>query len=78
MENSSLPQAVLKFFWGDDIRELSWEKYRVYITKTLLEKGDVSALRWLLKRADKDDIRQVLATKKLDKKSQNFWNLYLS
>jgi succinate dehydrogenase flavin-adding protein (antitoxin of CptAB toxin-antitoxin module) len=73
-----LPQNVLKFFWGDNLSELNWESHKEYITKTLLEKGDKDAIRWLFERTDKDYLKKIVKEKRLDKKSENFWNLYLS
>lgn len=75
---NDLPQNVLKFFWGDSLNELSWEKHKEYITKTLLEKGDKDALSWLFERTDKDYLKKIVKEKRLDKKSENFWNIYLS
>ena len=75
---NELPQNVLKFFWGDSLNELSWEKHKEYITKTLLEKGDKDALSWLFERTDKNYLIKIVKEKRLDKKSENFWNIYLS
>jgi len=73
-----LPQNVLKFFWGDNLDELSWEKHKEYITKTLLEKGDKVALSWLFERTNRTYLKKIVKEKRLDKKSANFWNIYLS
>ena len=75
---NDLPQCVLKFFWGDDLRDLNWENHKDYIAKTLLEKGDKDALRWLFERTDKSFLKKIVHEKRLDKKSENFWNIYLS
>jgi len=75
---NDLPQNVLKFFWGDSLDELNWENHKEYITKTLLEKGDKDALNWLFERTDKSYLKKIVREKKLDKKSENFWNIYLS
>lgn len=73
-----LPKNVLKFFWGDSLNELRWETHKAYITKILLEKGDKTALTWLFEKTDKDYLKKIVREKKLDKKSENFWNIYLS
>jgi len=75
---NKLPDGVLKYFWGDSLEELSWKRHKHYIAKTLLEKGDRNALKWLLGIADKKYLRTLVNEKKLDKKSKNFWNIYLS
>ncbi len=41
------PRSVGRYFWGDNLHEISLEKQAKYITQTLLEKGDTDAVRWL-------------------------------
>lgn len=75
---SSLPKFVTKYFWGDDLSELSWEKHRKYITKTLLEKGDRKGTSWLIRIIGKQKLADQIASLKLSSKSAGFWKLYLS
>ena len=75
---NDLPESVLKFFWGDKLEELDWEKHKKYITKTILEKGDKTAIRWLLQRVNKSYIKSLVSEKKMDPKSENFWSIYVS
>lgn len=77
MQNS-LPKNLYKYFWGDDLSELSWQKHQKYITQTLLEKGDREAANWLLTSVDKSKLLAQLPKLKLSPKSRNFWNIYLS
>lgn len=74
----SLPKKVLKFFWGDRLEELSWKKHKNYIAKTILEKGDKEAVKWLLSKADRKYLKTLVKEKGFDLKSKNFWNIYLS
>ena len=74
----SLPKNVLKFFWGDSLEELDWNKHKKYIAKTILEKGDREAVKWLLGKTDKKYLKTLVEEKGLDLKSKNFWNIYLS
>ena len=76
--NKPLPKGIKKYFWGDDLKELDWENNRDYITKTLLEKGDSEAIRWLLKEVDSKYLKKIVEEKKLDPKSENYWRLYLT
>ena len=48
-----------------------------YIVETLLNRGDQKAVAWLLDMADRDLLRSVLMSGKLNKKSAFFWSLYL-
>ena len=75
---NNLPNNVLKFFWGDRLKELSWGKHKDYIAKTILEKGDKQAVKWLLEKADKKYLKTIVKENELDLKSKNFWNIYLS
>ena len=75
---SGLPSYVTKYFWGDDLKELSWKKHRKYVTKTILNKGDKKAAGWLFGQMNKLSLKRILPSLKLDKKSANFWKIYLS
>jgi len=75
---SSLPKFITKYFWGDNLSELSWEQHSQYISKTLLEKGNKKAISWLMKRVNKQKLFNQLTFLKLNPKSANFWRLYLS
>lgn len=73
-----LPEGVQKYFWGDDLGELSWEKHKDYIVQNLLNKGDEKAVAWLLGLMSRDELRGLLPSLKLEPKSANFWKVYLS
>lgn len=72
-----LPSSVTRYFWGDELDDLDWERHRDYITKTILERGDWESVRWLIGKAGRDYLKQVVKEKKLEPKSKNFWNIYL-
>ena len=78
MSTTILPSFLHKYFWGDTISELDVNKNKKYIVQTLLEKGNIDALHWLLSTIDKKTIKDLLSTMRLSKKSTNFWNIYLS
>ena len=69
---------MVKYFWGDDLKDLSWVKHQNYIIQTILEKGDRKAVRWLMKKINKKDLKNTLPHLKLDSKSKNFWHFYLA
>ena len=75
---NGLPRSVLIFFWGDKLKDLNWEKHKKYIAKTLLEKGNRESINWLLRKADRAYLRGVVKNERLDPKSKNFWEIYLS
>lgn len=74
----TLPDYVTKYFWGDDLSDLSWEKHQKYIVQTILNKGDGKAAGWLLDTLDKNTLKASLNNYKLDKRSANFWKFYLA
>jgi hypothetical protein len=73
-----LPLEAQKYFWGDDLSDLSWEKHKNYIVQTLLEKGDLVSVRWLFTKISKEEVRLLLPDLHLQPKSSNFWKIYLS
>jgi len=73
-----IPESAKKYFWGDNLHDLSWPKHKKYIIQTLLEKGNTPSLHWLFSHVSRDEIKGMLPTLRLPKKSSNFWNIYLS
>jgi hypothetical protein len=73
----TLPKDVIKYFWGDNLADLSWKKHQKYIITTLLERGDKKAVAWLLRKVGKNKIKRSLSSLKLTPKSVNFWKLIL-
>lgn len=74
---SRLPGHITKYFWGDDLSELSWDKHAKYLTETILNHGDIKALAWLFERTEKKQLKNHLDTYRLNPKSANFWKIYL-
>jgi hypothetical protein len=75
--SGQIPPQVAKYFWGDDLQKLSWPAHQAYITQTILEKGDLPAVKWLLQQSNRDEIKRQLPKFKLSPKSANFWRVYL-
>lgn len=73
-----LPSILKKYFWGDDLKDISWSLHKKYIIQTLLEKGGSGAIRWLFSSVNKVQLVEILPKLKLSKKSLNFWKIYLS
>ena len=77
-KKQALPKFILKYFWGDDLHDLKWSRHQDYIAQTILEKGDLEALKWIFSKLSKKQLRSDLNQFKLSEKSKNFWSLYLS
>ena len=75
--NDKLPGQIKKYFWGDNLEELTWTKHKKYIIQTLLDRGDADALRWLFTKTNRSELQQLLPLLKLQSKSANFWQIYL-
>jgi len=73
-----IPNCVKKYFWGDDLAQLSWEKHKKYIIKTLLNDGDRKSVSWLFTKINKSALKKQLKIIELDSKSANFWSKYFS
>ncbi len=74
----SLPNFAARYFWGDNLEELDHQKHAKYIVQTILERGDVEALRWLSATYTLPTIKALLPKLKLSEKSANFWRRYLA
>ena len=78
MLNQQIPPHITKYFWGDNLDQLSVQKNKTYIIQTILEKGDQKAIKWLFSTIDKQAVKSSLHSIRLDKKSNHFWHIYLS
>jgi len=69
-----LPSFLKKYFWDVDFTALKQKKYEQFIAKRILERGDVKAVRWLLKNIPEKAIKEtVLSCRQLSSKTANFW-----
>lgn len=75
---TTLPDYVTKYFWGDDLDELSWEKHQKYVTETILNRGNTEAVNWLFGKVEKKRLASELSIYRLNPKSANFWKVYLA
>jgi hypothetical protein len=73
----TLPNQFHTFFCGDDLSQLNWDDHKIYITKTIMEKGNLEAVRWLRSSADISTLRDALQTK-IDPVTKRFWEVVLS
>ena len=67
-----------KYFWGDDLNELNWEKHSQYIIQTLLDKGDSASVTWLFEQIPSQEVLKMLPSLTLSSQTRNFWEIYLS
>ena len=74
----SMPSQAKKYFWGDNLDQLDLVTHQKYIAQTLLEKGDLASVSWLLNILTPKKLGRMLPRLKLSDKSRNFWAIYLS
>ncbi|HAU99443.1 MAG TPA: hypothetical protein DCW55_04430 [Candidatus Pacebacteria bacterium] len=72
-----IPDSVARYFWGDNLKDLSWVSHQKYMIETILENGDEHAVRWLFMKISKTSLLSLLPRLRLSAKSRNFWNFYL-
>ena len=69
-----MPQFLERYFWDVDFYSLDLQKDAYFIIERILEEGDIKAIKWMLRTFSPKTIKKVLQTsKKLSKKSANFW-----
>lgn len=74
-----LPKEFKQYFWDIDFAKLNPAKYPIFIQERLFEYGSPSALRWLLAHFNKEELsRTIRKTRKLPKKTVNYWTNYLN
>lgn len=76
--STQLPEYLKRYFWGDDLTDLTLQRNSSYIIQVVLERGDNQALHWLFSTFSKQTIKNILPKMRLSKKSEVFWNVYLS
>lgn len=71
---SQLPQFLKPYFWDVDFTKLQVKTHTFFIIKRVLDRGNLSEIRWLLKTYGKSEIKKVvMSTKDLSRPTGNFW-----
>jgi uncharacterized radical SAM superfamily Fe-S cluster-containing enzyme len=64
-------------FW--DSEKLDINKNKKHIVERILAFGDVDDFVWMMKKYDKEEVKEIfLNSRRLDKKSINFWQYYFN
>jgi len=75
---SEVPSLFQKYFWDSGEFKIKLKNSR-YVINRLLDKGDLSAIKWVLKNFPKDLIIKTVKTRRdWQKKSANFWAVYFN
>lgn len=66
------------YFWDVDVKKLDPEKKPYFIINRLLDKGDFEAARWVMKKYNKEQIKETFKKiRDFNAKVGNFWALFL-
>ena len=73
-EKAKLPESLRSCFWDVAFEELGVEKSSFLIIKRVLDRGNLSDIRWLVATYGEDEIRKVvMETRDLARPTGNFW-----
>ncbi len=77
--NEQLPETFEKYFWDCNFNELSLDKYKKFIVERILNYGDMEAVRYILKKVNKTELKNIIFnSKNLNNKTKNFWKIMLN
>jgi hypothetical protein len=73
-ENTQAPEFLRTYFWDVEFEELQIKKNAFFVIKRVLDRGNLSDIRWLIKTYGKDEIKKVvMETRDLARPTGNFW-----
>jgi len=65
-------------FWDIEPDRLDLQRNKEYVIERILELGDERAVRWLFSKYPRSEIIKVLASsRRISRKSANYWSLIL-
>ena len=71
---NKLPASMKEYFWDVDFDNLSVEADSFFITKRVLDRGNLENINWVILQYGNDKIKEVLTTSRdLSRKTANFW-----
>jgi hypothetical protein len=77
---AALPRFLRPLFWEYDFARLSWDRDRDLVISRVLAEGDLDAIRWLIERLGKPELRRWIEARQgrgLDARQLRFWELIL-
>lgn len=70
-----IPKLFQKFFWDYDINDINHIAHKQFIIERLLEKGTISAIKWIKQNYTSNDIIYIVNhSPNLSAQTKNFWN----
>ncbi len=68
-----LPSKVKRFFWDINTSNSNPSLHKKYYIQRILEKGDKSAVTWMLKIFGRKTVKQSVSGIRLSPRSANYW-----
>lgn len=73
-KKTQLPQPFKSYFWDVKFEELTTQSDAAFVIKRVLDRGNLSDIRWLVKTYGKEEIKKViLKTRDLSRPTGNLW-----
>lgn len=73
-----MPGFLKQYFWDVDFEKLDYRKYPAHVITSIMEYGDETAIRWLMKTFNIEELKSILcATRVISPRSANFWAVIL-
>ncbi|MBU2577653.1 hypothetical protein KKA69_02365 [Patescibacteria group bacterium] len=73
-KNTKLPEFLRSYFWDVEFEELKTKTHTSLVIKRVLDRGNLSDIRWLVETYEKAAIEKVIIeTKDLARPTGNFW-----
>lgn len=72
-----IPSSLHRYFWNCRVEELDTETHKGTIISTLLEHGDIEAMRWMLRTYTQEEIVPIVQrSREVSPKSKSFWAVF--
>lgn len=73
-DNQKLPAFLKPLFWDCDFDTLAFNKHKKYITRRILNLGNLKAIKWLIKQVSLNFIKELVQTSRdINPKTRNYW-----
>lgn len=73
-EKTKLPESLRSYFWDIKFEELDIRSDAFFVIKRVLDRGNLSDIRWVVKTYGKEEIKKViLKTRDLSRPTGNLW-----
>ena len=78
-KRAKLPEFMRPYFWDVEFSDIDIKKSKHFITKRAIDRGNTSAVKFVIKTYGLDAIKEVvLTTRDLSRPTGNFWADMLS